>query len=93
MGRDIEQLSWMSPTTKARAEEKLHEVANKIGYPDKWRDYSTLIVTRGDALGNALQANAFEEKARHCQNRQAGRPWRMGNEPADRERLLQSANE
>ena len=62
MGRDIEQLSWMSPATKARAEEKLHEVANKIGYPDKWRDYSTLIVTRGDALGNALQASAFEER-------------------------------
>ena len=62
MGRDIEQLSWMSPTTKVRAEEKLHEVANKVGYPDKWRDYSTLIVTRGDALGNALQAAAFEER-------------------------------
>jgi putative endopeptidase len=62
MGRDIEQLSWMSPTTKTRAEEKLHEVANKVGYPDKWRDYSTLTVTRGDALGNALQAAAFEER-------------------------------
>ena len=42
MGRDIEQLDWMSATTKARAKEKLHAVANKIGYPDKWRDYSTL---------------------------------------------------
>ena len=62
MGRDIEQLSWMSPATKTHAEEKLHEVADKIGYPDKWRDYSTLIVTRGDALGNALQAAAFEER-------------------------------
>ena len=62
MGRDIEQLSWMSPTTKARAEEKLHDVANKIGYPEKWRDYSTLMVTRGNALGNALQAAAFEQR-------------------------------
>jgi putative endopeptidase len=62
MGRDIEQLSWMSGTTKARAEDKLHEVANKIGYPDKWRDYSTLTVTRGDALGNALRAANFEQK-------------------------------
>ena len=62
MGRDIEQLNWMSAATKARAEEKLHAVANKIGYPDKWRDYSTLSVTRGDALGNALRAAAFEEK-------------------------------
>ncbi len=62
MGRDIEQLNWMSPATKARAEEKLHAVANKIGYPDKWRDYSSLAVTRGDAFGNALRAAAFEQK-------------------------------
>jgi putative endopeptidase len=62
MGRDIEQLDWMSAATKSRAEEKLHAVANKIGYPDKWRDYSTLTVTRGDALGNALRAATFEEK-------------------------------
>jgi putative endopeptidase len=62
MGRDIEQLPWMSAPTKARAEAKLHAVADKIGYPDKWRDYSTLTVTRGDALGNALQAAAFEER-------------------------------
>jgi endothelin-converting enzyme/putative endopeptidase len=62
MGQDIEQLDWMSAATKARAEEKLHAVANKIGYPDKWRDYSTLTVTRGDAFGNSLRAAAFEEK-------------------------------
>jgi putative endopeptidase len=62
MGRDIEQLDWMSATTKARAKEKLHAVANKIGYPDKWRDYSTLTVHHDDALGNALQAAAFEER-------------------------------
>jgi endothelin-converting enzyme/putative endopeptidase len=62
MGRDIEQLPWMSATTKARAKEKLHAVADKIGYPDRWRDYSTLTVTRGDALGNAMQAAAFEER-------------------------------
>ena len=62
MGRDIEQLPWMSATTKVRAKEKLHAVADKIGYPDKWRDYSTLTVTRGDALGNAMQAAVFEER-------------------------------
>ena len=62
MGRDIEQLDWMSATTKARAQEKLHAIANKIGYPDKWRDYSTLMVNRDDALGNALQAAAFEQR-------------------------------
>src|SRR5580704_4089160 len=62
MGRDIEQLDWMSATTKARAQEKLHAVANKIGYPDKWRDYYTLTVNSDNALGNALQAAAFEER-------------------------------
>jgi endothelin-converting enzyme/putative endopeptidase len=62
MGRDIEQLDWMSPATKARAQEKLHAVANKVGYPDKWRDYSTLSIVAGDALGNALRASAFEQK-------------------------------
>ena len=61
MGQDIEQLSWMSAATKASAEDKLHAVANKIGYPDKWRDYSTLTITRGDALGNALRAANFEQ--------------------------------
>jgi endothelin-converting enzyme/putative endopeptidase len=60
MGQDIDQLTWMSPETKTRAKEKLHDVANKIGYPDKWRDYSSLKVERGDAFGNAHRAAAFE---------------------------------
>jgi putative endopeptidase len=60
MGRDIDQLDWMSPATKTRAKEKLALVANKIGYPDKWRDYSTLTIASNDALGNQLRANDFE---------------------------------
>jgi endothelin-converting enzyme/putative endopeptidase len=60
MDRDIDTLDWMSATTKALAKEKLHLVANKIGYPDHWRDYSTLIVKPNDPVGNALRANAFE---------------------------------
>lgn len=60
MGRDIDSLDWMSPETKIRAKEKLHSVANKIGYPDKWRDYSRLDIVRGDALGNMLRAREFE---------------------------------
>ena len=46
MGSDIDQLNWMSPETKVRAKEKLHLVTNKIGYPEKWRDYTQ---TRGQA--------------------------------------------
>jgi putative endopeptidase len=60
MGRDIDQIDWMSPATKVRAKEKLAGVANKIGYPDKWRDYSKLTVQPGDALGNQFRADAFE---------------------------------
>jgi putative endopeptidase len=60
MGRDIDQITWMSGPTKVRAKEKLHEVANKIGYPDKWRDYSKLEIKPDDALGNAERADAFE---------------------------------
>ena len=60
MGRDLDQLNWMSDATKEKAKEKLHLVANKIGYPDKWRDYSKLEVKPDDALGNMLRATAFE---------------------------------
>ena len=60
MGRDIDQIDWMSPATKVRAREKLAAVANKIGYPDKWRDYSSLNIKPDDAVGNELRADAFE---------------------------------
>ena len=60
MDHDIDQLDWMSPATKARAKEKLRAVANKIGYPDKFRDYSKLEVKPDDALGNMERADAFE---------------------------------
>jgi len=59
---DIGGLSWMTPETKQQALDKLAHIANKIGYPDKWRDYSTLTVVRGDALGNSLRAAEFEFK-------------------------------
>ena len=60
MGKDIDSLDWMSPETKKYAKEKLHTVANKVGYPDNWRDYSKLTIVRGDALGNQFRANSFE---------------------------------
>ncbi len=60
MDHDIDQLDWMSSTTKVRAKEKLHAVANKIGYPEKWRDYSSLEIKADDALGNKFRATAFE---------------------------------
>ena len=60
MEQDIKGLSWMSATTKEQALVKLHGMANKIGYPDKWRDYSKLEIVRGDALGNVVRARQFE---------------------------------
>ncbi|MGD0733500.1 MAG: M13 family metallopeptidase [Terracidiphilus sp.] len=62
MDRNIGTLTWMSNETKAKARAKLHMVADKIAYPDHWRDYSTLTVVRGDALGNAIRSTEFENK-------------------------------
>ena len=58
--QDITELSWMTPDTKKQALEKLARIDNKIGYPNDWRDYSSLNVVRGDALGNSVRANQFE---------------------------------
>ena len=60
LGEDIEHLDWMTPATKAKATEKLHAITNKIGYPDRWRDYSAVNIARGDALGNDQRATEFE---------------------------------
>jgi endothelin-converting enzyme/putative endopeptidase len=60
MDKEIDTLTWMGPETKAKAKAKLHMVADKIGYPDKWRDYSSLTIVRGDAIGNAWRAVEFE---------------------------------
>jgi putative endopeptidase len=62
MQEDIEQLTWMGPETKKQALEKLHGVVNKIGYPDKWRDYSSVVVRRDDFLGNVQRSVAFESR-------------------------------
>ena len=62
MGEEIADQSWMSAETKQKADAKLHMVADKIGYPDRWRDYSKLDVVRGDAIGNAWRAADFENK-------------------------------
>jgi putative endopeptidase len=61
MGRDIDQLPWMSDATKVQARQKLHAITNKIGYPDTWRDYSSLSIARGDAFGNALRVAEFNQ--------------------------------
>ena len=60
MAMRIQQLDWMSPQTKQQALNKLHSIRNKIGYPDKWRDYSSVKIVRDDFYGNAERAEEFE---------------------------------
>jgi endothelin-converting enzyme/putative endopeptidase len=79
MKADIAELPWMSAETKAQATSKLAKVTNKIGYPDKWRDYSNLRIVRGEAMGNSLRATQFDFRRRL---NQIGKPvdrleWRM----------------
>ena len=64
MTQDIAEATWMGPDTKRAAALKLEGVADRIGYPDKWRDYSALRVNREDALGNLQRAVAFDRQRR-----------------------------
>jgi putative endopeptidase len=57
---NIKNLDWMSPETKKQALDKLSKFTPKIGYPDKWRDYSSLKVVKGDLYGNQQKATIFE---------------------------------
>ena len=62
MEDDLKQLPWMGPATKQQALAKLHTIVNKIGYPDHWRDYSSLEIVRGDFTGNVRRSAIFESK-------------------------------
>ena len=75
MDQDIDTLDWMGPATKVRAKEKLHAIADKIGYPDHWQDYSKLVVVRADAYGNAMRAIEFEN---HRELAKIGKPVDRG---------------
>jgi endothelin-converting enzyme/putative endopeptidase len=71
MALRIQQLDWMSPATKQQALAKLHAIRNKVGYPDKWRDYSSVQIKAEDFYGNALRATEFEN---HRQFNKVGKP-------------------
>jgi putative endopeptidase len=71
----IQQLDWMSPATKQQALAKLHAIRNKIGYPDQWRDYSSLKIISTDFYGNNQRAIEFES---HRQLNKVGKPVDRG---------------
>lgn len=59
MGRRIDGLAWMQPQTKVKARQKLANFTTKIGYPDRWKDYSKLRIKRNDLFGNDIRSNQF----------------------------------
>ena len=73
MQHEIENLDWMSPDTKAEALRKLHAIRNKIGYPEKWRDYTALEVKPGDYFGDVQRSHRFEDT----------RQWQKLGKPVD----------
>jgi endothelin-converting enzyme/putative endopeptidase len=60
LGQDLQAVSWMTPATRQKALDKLKAITNKIGYPEKWRDYSSVAIRRDDAIGNGFRADQFE---------------------------------
>jgi len=60
MAERIDQLAWLSPETRAQAHDKLSKMRNKIGYPDQWRDYSSIRIARDDYFGNVTRATEFD---------------------------------
>lgn len=59
-GKRIDNLTWMSPATRAKAKAKLETLYVGVGYPEHWRDYTGLKIVRGDALGNAERSELFD---------------------------------
>jgi len=62
MDQSMDGLEWMGPETRAEAKKKLSKITVKIGYPDKWRDYSAFVVKGDDLVGNVLRGQEFEAR-------------------------------
>ena len=89
LSKRIDRLEWMSPETRAQAQEKLSKFSVKIAYPDQWRDYSALQVDDKDIYGDIKRSRTFEWNYRVGAAEQAGGPQGVGHDAPDRERLLQ----
>ncbi len=89
----ITELDWMSDATKAEALDKLSKFTPKIGYPDKWKDYSALDIEADDLVGNMQRSALFDIRNQDRPPGWTGRPDRVGHDTTDGERLLQPAVE
>ena len=81
MRRRIDNLAWMQPETKVKARAKLANFTTKIGYPDRWKDYSTLKIVRGDVFGNDLRSNQWGFDDNMSKLGQPIRRWEWGMLP------------
>ena len=81
LGRRIDNLTWMTPATKVKAQAKLAAFKSRVGYPEQWHDYSSIAVSRDDLFGNALRANQW---AHDFNIQKLGKPiyrWEWGLDP------------
>ena len=83
MGSRIDGLGWMQPATKAKAKRKLANFTTKIGYPDRWKDYSKLEVRADDLFGNALRSNQFAHDDNVSRLGGPIRRWEWGMTPME----------
>ena len=81
MGRRIDGLAWMAPATKVRARAKLANFTTKIGYPDRWQDYSALAIEPGDAISNAMRSSEWRHMDSISKLGTPIRRWEWGMTP------------
>ncbi|WP_375397357.1 M13 family metallopeptidase [uncultured Sphingomonas sp.] len=81
MGERIDKLTWMAPETKVKAHEKLAAFTPKIGYPSRWKDYTSLAITKGDAFGNEWRANQWQHQDNVAHLGKPLQRWEWGMTP------------
>lgn len=81
MGRRIEALEWMAPETKVKAQGKLAAFTTKIGYPDRWQDYSGIVIKPDDLFGNTMRIREWSHNDAMSKLGQPIRRWEWGMTP------------
>ena len=89
LAEDIQDLSWMSDETKKQAKVKLDAIRNKIGYPDVYRDYSSVVIKPTICWATSLAPMSLNRSASIAKIDKPLDRKRVGHDSADRERLLQ----